>query len=358
MNPLDNVRVLDLTENLAGPYCTMVLADMGAEVIKLEKPNGGDSSRLMGPISFGSVNRNKKSITLDYKTPEGRTKFFELVKGVDVLVESYRATTMLRLGFGWGVLHTLNPRLIYASLSGYGDAYPDKGGYDLIAQGMGGIMHVTGEADGPPTSVGLPICDLGTGMWAVSGILAALYKRTTTGQGQHITCSLLETAVGYSSWTGASYLHNGIEPKRTGSTHRQDSPYQRFRTLDGYIMIAAHKPQFLARCLEALGIDVNEPGTFKIRGEMDKILRGHPTAHWIDILDKAGIPCGPVNTYQEMWHDPQIRTMINMVKGETHVRIPLQMSDSSMPVRSSAPLLGQHNQEILGDENPKTTDAA
>jgi len=178
--PLEGLRVLDLTEHMAGPFCTMILADMGAEVIKLERPGKGDSTRAWGDGSernpyFRYINRNKKGITLDYKEPEGKALFLRLVEGIDVLVENYRPTVMPRAGFGFDALHEVNPHLIYAQLSGlgYDGPYAGRGGFDLIAQGMGGIMHVTGEPDGPPTSVGLPICDLGTGMWAVQGILAA-----------------------------------------------------------------------------------------------------------------------------------------------------------------------------------------
>jgi crotonobetainyl-CoA:carnitine CoA-transferase CaiB-like acyl-CoA transferase len=183
--PLNGVRVLDLTEHMAGPYCTMILGDMGAEVIKLERPGHGDSSRGMGDGSernpyFRYINRNKKGVTLDYKTSRGREIFLRLVREMDVLVENYRATVMERAGLAYEVLRDVNPRLIYAQLSGFGSdgPYREKGGVDLIAQGMGGIMHVTGEPDGPPTSVGLPICDLGTGMWGAHGVLAALYQRT------------------------------------------------------------------------------------------------------------------------------------------------------------------------------------
>src|SRR5215467_6927242 len=212
LGPLAGLRVLDLTEHMAGPFCTMILADMGAEVWKLERPGKGDSSRSMGDGTernpfFRYVNRNKKSLTLDYKEPVGREVFLRLVRSVDVLVENYRATVMERAGLGYATLAAENPRLVYAQLSGFGadGPYRDKGGFDLIAQGMGGLMHVTGETDGPPTSVGQPICDLGTGMWGVQGILAALYERQRTGRGQRIECSLLETAIGFSSWTSAGW---------------------------------------------------------------------------------------------------------------------------------------------------------
>src|SRR6202048_3538972 len=195
---------------MAGPFCTMILADMGAEVVKLERPGRGDSVRAWGDGSernpyFRYINRNKKGITLCYKQPEGQSLFLRLVRGMDVLVENYRPTVMARAGLGFEALHELNPRLIYAQLSGlgYDGPYAGRGGFDLIAQGMGGIMPVTAGPDGPPPSAGLPICDLGTGMWAVQGILAALYQRQRTGLGRPVECSLMAAAIGFSSWTSA-----------------------------------------------------------------------------------------------------------------------------------------------------------
>ena len=258
--PLAGLRVLDLTEHMAGPFCTMILADMGAEVLKVERPGKGDSSRSMGDGAernpfFRYINRNKKSVTLDYKGHVGREVFLRLVRSVDVLVENYRATVMERAGLGYAALAAENPRLVYAQLSGFGadGPYRDKGGLDLIAQGMGGLMHVTGEPDGPPTSVGQPICDLGTGMWGVQGILAALYERERTGHGQKVDCSLLETALGFSGWTGAAWLVDGQEPTRQGARHRQNAPYQRFATQDGYMMIGAATQELWERCARALG---------------------------------------------------------------------------------------------------------
>ena len=256
---LHGLRVLDLTEHMAGPFCTMILADMGAEVLKLERPGKGDSVRAWGDGSernayFRYINRNKKGITLDYKQPEGKALFLKLVEGIDVLVENYRPTVMPRAGLGYEQLRDVNPALIYAQLSGlgYDGPYAGRGGFDLIAQGMGGIMHVTGEPDGPPTSVGLPICDLGTGMWAVQGILAALYERQRTGKGSLVECSLLETAIGFSSWTSAQWLVDRKEPTREGSRHRQNAPYQRMRTQDGYLMIGAAGQALWERCAAAL----------------------------------------------------------------------------------------------------------
>src|SRR6516162_644120 len=258
--PLEGLKVLDLTEHMAGPFCTMILADMGAEVVKLERPGKGDSVRAWGDGSernpyFRYINRNKKGITLDYKQPEGKALFLRLVETMDVLVENYRPTVMPRAGLGFEALHEVNPRLIYAQLSGlgYDGPYAGRGGFDLIAQGMGGIMHVTGEPDGPPTSVGLPICDLGTGMWAVQGILAALYERERTGKGRLVECSLLETAIDFSSWTSPQWLADHEEPTRQGSRHCQNAPYQRMRTQHGYLMVGAAGEAIWTRCAEAFG---------------------------------------------------------------------------------------------------------
>src|ERR1700719_3470794 len=322
--PLHGLRVLDLTEHMAGPFCTMILADMGAEVVKLERPGKGDSVRAWGDGSernayFRYINRNKKGVTLDYKQPEGKALFLKLATGIDVLVENYRPTVMPRAGLGWEDLRRVNPRLIYAQLSGLGSdgPYREKGGFDLIAQGMGGIMHVTGEPDGPPTSVGLPICDLGTGMWGAQGVLAALCERHRTGQGQKVECSLLETAVAFSSWTSAGWLVDHEEPVRMGSRHRQNAPYQRFETKDGYMMIGASAQSIWERCARALGHPewLTDPrfaksterrkNRFLLEKEITAVLASAPTAHWTQVLDDAGVPCGPVYNYEQLFSDPQ-----------------------------------------------------
>jgi crotonobetainyl-CoA:carnitine CoA-transferase CaiB-like acyl-CoA transferase len=371
--PLSGLKTLDLTEHMAGPFCTMILADMGAEVIKLERPEKGDSSRAMGDGSernpyFRYINRNKKGLTLDYKQPEGKALFLRLVEHMDVLVENYRPTVMPRAGLGFAELHRVNPRLVYAQLSGlgYDGPYAGRGGFDLIAQGMGGIMHVTGEEDGPPTSVGLPICDLGTGMWAAQGILAALWQREHTGTGRLVECSLLETAIGFSSWTSAQWLADHREPVRQGSRHRQYAPYQRMRTGDGYLMIGANGQAIWARCIEALGHPewgadprfATNPARLENRAAleavMEAVLATAPTGHWVGVLEAAGVPCGPVYDYAQMFADPQVahRGVIQYASdpelGEVpHIRTPIRIGDS-VRVRTVAPKLGQHNAEIFG----------
>jgi len=372
--PLSGLRVVDLTEHMAGPFCTMILADMGAEVIKVERPGKGDSSRAMGDGSernpyFRYINRNKKSVTLDYKATRGRDVFLALIERADVLVENYRPMVMERAGLGYDVLHARNPRLIYAQLSGYGydGPYRDKGGFDLIAQGMGGIMTVNGEPDGPPMSVGLPICDLGTGMWGVQGILAALYERQHTGQGQRVECSLLETAIGFSSWTSAGWLADREEPTRQGSRHRQNAPYQRFATGDGFIMIGAAGQHIWERCARALGRPewLEDPrfrtGRDRMRNrpalerEMEALLVTQRSEHWVKVLDDAGVPCGPVYTYAQLFADPQVVHRELVVQADDpelghvpHIRTPIKMSVGAVAVRAVAPKLGQHTAEVLG----------
>jgi crotonobetainyl-CoA:carnitine CoA-transferase CaiB-like acyl-CoA transferase len=371
--PLAGLKVLDLTEHMAGPFCTMILADMGAEVVKLERPGKGDSVRAWGDGSernpyFRYINRNKKGITLDYKQPEGKALFLRLVESMDVLVENYRPTVMPRAGLGFDALREVNPRLIYAQLSGlgYDGPYAGRGGFDLIAQGMGGIMHVTGEPDGPPTSVGLPICDLGTGMWAVQGILAALYERQRTGVGRLVECSLLETAIGFSSWTSAQWLADHEEPTRQGSRHRQNAPYQRMRTRDGHLMIGAAGQAIWERCAAAFGHpEWGEDPRFAsneqrmqnrtaLEVEMEAVLTTATTDQWVEVLEAAGVPCGPVYNYRQMFADPQVRHR-GLVQhasdpelGEVpHIRTPVKIGEG-VRVRTVAPKLGQHNAEIFG----------
>ena len=285
-----------------------------------------------------------------------------------MLVENYRATVMDRAGLSWDTLTRLNPRLIYAQLSGFGSdgPYREKGGFDLIAQGMGGIMHVTGEPDRPPTSVGLPICDLGTGMWGAQGVLAALYERQRTGQGQKIECSLLETAVAFSSWTSAGWLADHVEPTRMGSRHRQNAPYQRFETKDGYMMIGASSQGIWKRCAKALGHPewADDPRfrrapdrrkhRFELEKEITAVLATAPTAHWIKALDDAGVPCGPVYNYEQLFADPQVQHREMVVHADDvelgrvpHIRTPIRMSSSDVGVRETAPRLGQHTDTIL-----------
>jgi len=379
--PLAGIRVLDMTEHMAGPFGTMIFADMGAEVIKVERPGKGDSTRSMGDGAernpyFRYINRNKKSITLNYKEPKGKALFLELIKTVDVLWENYRPDVMSRAGLGYEDLKKVNPRLVYCQSSGLGYNGPlaHRGGFDLIAQGMGGIMHVTGEPDGPPTSVGLPITDLGTGMFSAHGVLAALLQRQKTGEGCLIETSLLETAIGLSSWTSAGYLAdpNKTEPTRQGSRHRQNAPYQRFSTQDGYIMIGAGNQEIWTRFAAALCHPewVDDPrwprGSERVKhrealeAAIEDVLATGTTDHWVGVLEEAGVPCGPVYNYGQLFSDPQVqhREMIVTASDEElgevpHIRSPIKMTGGrsgggGVTVRTVAPKLGQHNAEVFG----------
>ncbi len=284
------------------------------------------------------------------------------------MVENYRPNVMPRAGLGFEDLHALNPRLVYAQLSGLGYDGPSagRGGFDLIAQGMGGIMHVTGEPNGPPTSVGLPICDLGTGMWAVQGILAALYERERTGTGRLVECSLLETAIGFSSWTSAQWLADHEEPTRQGSRHRQNAPYQRMQTKDGYLMIGAAGEAIWQRCAAALGhpewrrdphFATNQQrmqNRAALEAAMEDVFATGTTDHWIAVLEAAGVPCGPVYDYRQMFADPQVqhRGLVQYADDPelgdvAHIRTPIKIGEA-IRVRTVAPKLGQHNAEIFG----------
>jgi crotonobetainyl-CoA:carnitine CoA-transferase CaiB-like acyl-CoA transferase len=370
--PLAGLKVLDLTEFMAGPFCTLILADMGADVVKIERPGKGDQIREWhgnprNPM-FMYINRNKRSLTLDLKRREGKDVLLRLARGADVLVENFRPTVMEKLGLEYERLAAENPRLIYCSISGFGydGPYRDKGGFDLIAQAMGGIMHVTGEPGGPPTSVGVPLTDLGSGMFAATGILGAIIQRERTGRGQRVEASLLETAVAFSSWSGAGFLADGREPERLGSRHRQGAPYQRFTTSDGYIVLGASSQALWDRLARALGrpdwlederFATNESRVRNrdaLEAQIESVLRERPAAHWIAVLDQAGIPCGPVNTYTQLFGDPQVRHREMVLERDDaeqgHVRLlrtPLRLTGGEVTVRRLAPGLGQHRREVL-----------
>ena len=372
--PLAGLRVLDLTEHMAGPFCTMILADMGAEVLKVERPGKGDSSRAMGDGAernpfFRYINRNKKSVTLDYKGPAGREVFLRLVRSVDVLVENYRATVMERAGLGYAVLAAENPRLVYAQLSGFGPdgPYRDKGGLDLIAQGMGGLMHVTGEPDGPPTSVGQPICDLGTGMWGVQGILAALYERERTGRGQKVDCSLLETALGFSGWTGAAWLVDGEEPTRQGAAPPPERAVPAVRDPGRLHDDRGRDPGALGALrpgARTAGLDRRPalPAERRPTPAPREPWRRRSSASWRRSRRPTGSrrstrrACRPVRSTptRQLFADPQVRHLEMVAHADDpelgrvpHVRTPVRLSRSRVAVRSVAPKLGAHTAEVL-----------
>jgi crotonobetainyl-CoA:carnitine CoA-transferase CaiB-like acyl-CoA transferase len=373
--PLDGIRVLDLTRVLAGPYCTMFLGDLGAEVVKVEQPGSGDDTRGWGPPFAGgesayflSVNRNKKSLTLDLKSAEGVELLGQLARAADVLVENFRPGTMERLGCGEKELRALNPRLIYASLSGFGADGPMSGvpGYDLIVQAWGGLMSITGMRDGEPTKVGVAIIDLVAGLMLGKSIVAALFAREKLGVGQKIDTSLLEAEVACLINVGSNYLVDGKIPGRWGNAHPSIVPYQSFLTADGYLVVGVASEGIWRRFCHAIGrVELSEDARFAKNSDrvanretliaiLSEIFLSRSTDEWIGVLNKAGVPCAPVQTIDQVFSAPQVvqRKMLVEVEHPTAgaVRmagIPVKFSITPASIRLPPPLLGQHTDEVL-----------
>jgi crotonobetainyl-CoA:carnitine CoA-transferase CaiB-like acyl-CoA transferase len=371
---LDGLHMLDLTENLAGPFCSMLLADMGVDAIKVERPGEGDNQRGHGPmvngagLPFTMVNRNKRSITVNLKHPRGREIILRLVERCDVFLENYRPGTMDGLGIGYDDVRKVNPRIIYASISGFGQTgpYRERGGFDLIAQGMSGLMSVTGEPGRPPVKAGYPVTDLGAGMFCVYGILTALMARERTGEGQRVDTSLFETGLAWSVWQAAKYLGTGEAPGPMGSAHPLSAPYQAFRTRDGYVIVGAGSQSLFRRLCEALDLAqladdprfATQPDRMHRTAELAEVLEDRfvtaDTEHWLEALTASGIPCGPINSVAEALADPQAVARGMVVESEHPVagRIigvgnPVKLSGTPWRFRNPAPLLGQHTDQIL-----------
>ena len=370
---LEEIRVLDVTQMLAGPFCAMLLCDMGADVIKVEPP-GGDSARGMaGAVgsdspSFNAVNRGKRGIVVDLKTREGQGVLKRLARTADVLIENYRPNVMRGFGLDFSSLSKLNPKLIYASISGYGQTGPSakKGGFDLVAQGVSGIMSITGEPGRSPVKAGIPVTDLGAGLFALSGIVAALFHRTKTGHGQHVDTSLVEAGIALSVWEATEYFSGAAIPEPMGSAHRMIAPYQAIRCADGYITLGTANDRLFHRLCELLGHAewADHPdyvdNTARVRNrvalvaQIEAITVRHPRRHWLSVLEEREIPCGPINTYEEVMSDPQIqaRQMVVDTDHPTLGRVrtlgtPLKMSDTPLVTGRPAPLLGEHTEQVL-----------
>ena len=373
--PLHGIRVLDLTRVLAGPYCTMFLGDLGAEVIKVEQPGVGDDTRGWGPPFTGGesayflcVNRNKKSITIDLKSTEGVALLRRLAERADVLIENFRPGTMERLNLGEKDLRAANPRLIYASLSGFGADGPmsDAPGYDLIVQAWGGLMSITGPADGEPSKVGVAIIDLVAGLMLGKSIAAALFAREKLGVGQKIDTSLLEAEVACLINVGSNYLVEGNIPRRWGNAHPSIVPYQSFKTEDGYLVIGVASEGIWRRFCQAIGrAEWADDSRFEknsnrvenrslLIGLLAEIFLSRSTDEWLKLLNSAEVPCAPVQTVDQVFKAPQVlhREMLVQVEHPTAgtVRmagIPVKFSLTPASVRLPPPLLGQHNEEVL-----------
>ena len=375
MKALEGIKVLDLSRALAGPYCTMMLADMGAEVIKLEMPGTGDDSRSWGPpfvegesAYFMSVNRNKKSITVNMKSELSKEIVTKLIKQSDVLVENFRPGAMDRLGFGYDAVKKMNPGIIYSSISGFGQDGPYRmlPGFDQVLQGMGGLMSITGEPGGPPIKVGVAIADIAGGMFAAYGIVTALFNREKTGKGQVVDVSLLDSQVAWLTYRAGAYFTSGEVPQPVGSGHPVIVPYQAFKAKDVYINIAVGNDTLWQKFCKAVGLEAvmddpqfatnakrveNREAIVKIIGDLIVTKNGE---EWLTILEDAGVPCGPIYSVDKIFSDPQVLHR-EMVKELDHTKagkikvtgIPVKLSETPGEVKTAPPFLGEHTQEVL-----------
>lgn len=373
--PLDGVKVLDFTAVMAGPYCTLMLADMGAEVTKVETFPEGDASRRFDPkvndesYCFAVLNRNKKSLALDMKQPAGRQIFMKLAAQADIMVENYRPGVMKKLGIDYASVNAINPGIIYASVSGFGQTgpYSRKGGFDIIAQGMSGIMTMTGEPGGRPAKVGIAMNDVAAGATALYAILGAYIGKLKSGKGQYLETSLLEAGLAWTFWEAGAYFGSGEMPLANGTRHRRSTPYQAYRTKDGYVTVGANNEKLWTNlCVQVLGRpDLLKDPRFEglparltnidaLEKEIEAVFATQPTAHWVKKLDDAGVPGGPVYTYDQALEDPHVLAR-KMVVEIDHPRIgrmkmlglPVKASGEFAAIRTPAPWLGQHTGQVL-----------
>ncbi len=375
--PLDGLLVVDLSRILAGPSCTMTLGDLGARVIKIEEPSDGDDTRAWGPpfwhgeaCYFLAVNRNKESVTLDLKHEGARAALWSLIERADVLVENFRPGTLERLGFGWEVCHARNPRLVYASISGYGVTGPEatRPGYDLIAQGEGGVMSLTGEPDGTPMKAGVSQADVVAGMWCLSGILAALYAREKTGRGQRVDASLLDGQLSLLAYHTANYWGTGEPPERLGNRHPNLTPYGTFPCLDAWITIGAGNDSLFAKLCKALGAPAlaewpayatnasRLAHRAALEAELAAFTRARTADEMLAALRAAGVPAGRVRTVPEALAAPQTlaREMVVPLAHPTipdfkTIGTPVKLSDTPGRPRSAPPALGEHTARVLAE---------
>ena len=372
--PLSGLLVLDLTRVLVGPYCTMILSDLGARVIKVEAPEVGDDSRSFGPFVedqsayFMSLNRNKESIALNLKNEKDKKIFEKILPKADILIENFKPGTLSKWGYGWDNLKDKYPKLIYASASGFGQTGPLKGlpAYDMVVQGMGGLMSVTGQPDSEPTRVGTSIGDITAGLFTAIGINAALYDRQKTGKGMYIDVAMLDCQIAILENAVARYLTKGEIPKPMGSRHPSISPFEAFKTKDSYVIIAAGNDKLFEGMCKVFGLNLHEDDKFKTNAnrnknidELKKILENqlktNTTAYWCKILEENKIPCGPINNIKEVVDSPQTKAR-NMIVSAIHDKIgqfkmpgnPIKMSSYDDPnTRGDIPNLDQHREKIL-----------
>ncbi|WP_368652545.1 CaiB/BaiF CoA transferase family protein [Ornithinibacillus sp. 4-3] len=375
MLPLQGIKVIDLTRILSGPFCTMTLADLGAEVIKIETPNG-DDTRQWGPpfineesAYYLSVNRNKKSIVLNLKEEKGKEVFYKLVKDADVVVENFRPGTLKRLGADYDTLKELNPGIVLASISGFGQTgpYALKPGYDVLAQGMGGLMSVTGEPDGPPVKGGYSLADIGTGMWAIIGILSALRERDISGEGQWVDASLLDTMVSWQTYLAGNYFATGEDPKPLGGAHPNIVPYQVFGASDGHFILAVGNDNLWKSFVEAMDEDILRDEKYATNPQrveqretllalLEELFANRTVKEWVEIFENAKIPVGPVNKFSDILEDEHIKYREMVVEKEhptvgnlRMLGIPVKLSRTPGEINTVPPGLGEHSDSVLKD---------
>ena len=384
--PLDGIVVLDLTRVLSGPYCTMLLADMGARVIKVEQPGRGDDTRAWGPPFVGSetayflsINRNKESVTLDFKTPEGRDILDRLAARSDVLVENFRPGALARQGLDYRTLAARYPKLIYCSISGFGQDGPrrDQPGYDAVIQAEGGLMSVTGDADGPAFRVGVAIADLVAGLMAAQGIGLALFARERNGRGQHVDISMLDGVISLLSYHASIFLTTGATSSRVGNRHATIAPYDVFPAADGEFFLAVGNDEQFRRFCQVTGLQTlaeseryaSNPERVRraaeLRDQLVPVLRGRTRQQWIEALTLAGVPCGAVRGVPEALQDPQVLAR-RMIEAVEHAALgplkvlgtPIKLSGTPGSVRSAPPTLGQHTGSVLAELGVSPQDVA
>jgi crotonobetainyl-CoA:carnitine CoA-transferase CaiB-like acyl-CoA transferase len=382
--PLSGIRILDLSRILAGPICTQLLGDYGADVIKIEKPGAGDDTRTWGPpfvkdedgndtqesTFYLSANRNKRSVAVDIARPEGQALIRRMLSRCDVLIENFRYGTLGRYSLGYDDLRDSFLEIVYCSITGFGHTgpYRDRAGYDFLAQGMGGIMSMTGEPDGMPMKVGIGIADIMTGMHASTAILAALRHRDATGQGQHIDLSLFETQISWPYYHAVEFLNTGRNPDRLGNAHASVVPYEVFETADGHVILAAGNDGQFSRFCDVAGVPelsadpafATNPKRIENREtllpKIRELFRARTTDDWIASLEQAGVPCGPINTLDRVFADPQTRARgmaIDMPHPQAGavglVAAPAKLSETPIDYRRPPPIRGEHTDEVLRD---------
>jgi crotonobetainyl-CoA:carnitine CoA-transferase CaiB-like acyl-CoA transferase len=376
--PLAGVRVLDISQVMAGPFATMLLGDLGADVIKIETPGTGDQTRgsmgfkMKGADSLGflNMNRNKRSVTLDLKAPAGKEVLLKLAKDADILIENYRPGALRRLGLGYDVLKDVNPRLVYTSISGFGQTGPwaDRPGFDLMAQAMSGVMSVTGYPDSPPVKAGVPVADIGCALFAVYATLSAYIGAKNTGQGQHIDASLFDAAISFGVWDICDWWGTGNPPQPLGTSNKMTAPYQAMASSDGYFVMGANNQKLWAQlCTLMQREELLQDARFStislrlknrpaLQEELERTFKLHTKEYWVNLLLEHGIPAGPILSYPEAFgsEHTQARNMRMEIDHPVEGKVPnigfaVKLSGTPQQVRRHPPLLGEHNEEVMAE---------